>query len=691
MHAPHPRFAGIDGIKGLALIAIILYHFDASVLPGGFVGVDVFLTVSGFLMGTSLVRELGHAGSVDLRGYLWRRARRIVPALVVMVPLAVFLARLLEPDLLVRAWGQVLGGVTLTYNWVAVLSHASYFDAMNPQLFQHLWFVAVLAQCYLVAPLLMRALWGRLPARAGITVLAGLALASFVLMGALLDPAAPTRVYEGTDTHAGGFLLGMALAWWLALPRRGRANDQDGPSDTARPDTPRGIGEGDAHRARGAQAHGLLRRALPSLGFGGLVVLCGLALGLGQGEEAFRGGIASASVCSVLLVLGTIPRGSWMRGLFDMPPLVVLGRASYGVYLWHWPLWLLVSPRMTGMPPVVPMAVTLALTFVTALASRVLVEEPAAHASLPGPRLAREARAAEADDVPGSDDGDDALEPHDAEKPAGARRNGAHHAHAAGPLGVPARAALAALYLGCVVSLATAPATTEVEAKIAQLEGAQADGRAQAADGAQTGADPAGATGSVPETTTAPATTSAATDAALAQIDPANLPNGSDITAIGDSVMLFCKGGLEDEFPGIAVDAKSSRNAAQGLDILQGLAQAGTLRHWVVLGLSSNSFLTQDDLDHARQIVGDDRVLVFVGAHGPASKYPRYPEMNELMRLYAQAHASNTVFVDWDAAISQHPDLLYEDGVHPHEEEGGKVYAQAVAAAMSRWQAARNS
>lgn len=656
--APRRTYAGIDGIKGLALVAIIVYHFNAAVLPGGFVGVDVFLTVSGFLAGTGLVRSLLRSGTIDIRSYLARRARRLVPALAAMVPVAVLVAAATNPDLLVNVLGQVLSGLTFSFNWFAILSNASYFDAMNPQLFQHLWFIGILVQCYVVVPLVVRALWGRLGFRGTLRVLVGLAALSFLAMGVLYDPDSPTRVYEGTDTHMGGFLLGMALAWGLEWMLRGD----------------------------GARVGATFAKAMPYVAFGSLVVIVCLAVGLGQGPETFRGGVAAASVCCVLLILGTIPKGSWMQGLFEMPPLAFLGRYSYGFYLWHWPLWLVISTSVPGWPPVVTALVTLAATAVVSLASWHLVEQPLSAGELlrggsgEGRRQAagtaghgdheagagkRPAATAAAAAVGGAGASEDSP----AHPAAGAPRHAAGSSQPAltrlRPQLMATGVVLAACYVGCFVAIANAPAKTRMQVQLEQMQADQDAQRQAAAD----------------------------VEARLSalQVGDGDLPSGEAMTAIGDSVMLFSANEIRSAFPGIYLDAKSARTFSTGMEIVSGMASSGELRPWVLLGLASNSTIDEDGLDQARSTLGDDRMMLLVGAHGPAAKYPRYPEMNKLLKDYAASHSGNTIFVDWDAAISQHPDLLYDDGVHAQESAGGKVYAQAVADAIRQWVAAQRA
>ena len=153
------RFVGLDGIKGLALIAIVLYHCVQQKMPGGFYGVDVFFTVSGFLIAISLFRSLSATGSLNLRRYIPRRLVRLYPALLLLIPVIVSVCWLTERDLLVAIRYQVITVLLACYNWYAIAGGQSYFEQMNPQILRHLWFIGVLTQFYIIVPFIAWAMW----------------------------------------------------------------------------------------------------------------------------------------------------------------------------------------------------------------------------------------------------------------------------------------------------------------------------------------------------------------------------------------------------------------------------------------------------------------------------------------------------------------------------------------------------
>src|SRR6478609_6697985 len=272
------RIEGLDGLRALAIVGVLVYHLNASWLPGGFLGVDVFFVVSGFLITTLLLREHHRSGRIALSQFWVRRARRLLPALVLCVVTSVLIARGVSQDLLVDVGRQMLGALTFSTNWLEITAGTSYFDQTAPQLFMNFWSLAVEEQFYLLWPLLTLALLA-LSSRMRVGVAVAVGAASSLLMAALFTPGTDaTRVYYGTDTHVMGLMAGAALAFAWASPRLSRFV------------TP-------SHWGRFGWVAGPVA---------GAVLLAEMVLLDEQQALTFRGGIALASVATTVLIMGVI-------------------------------------------------------------------------------------------------------------------------------------------------------------------------------------------------------------------------------------------------------------------------------------------------------------------------------------------------------------------------------------------------
>lgn len=617
------RFVGLDGIKGLALIAIVLYHCMQQRLPGGFYGVDVFFTVSGFLIAVSLIRSLAETGSLNLVRYIPKRAVRLYPALFLLIPVIVSVGWLFDHDILVSIRDQVITVLLGCYNWYAIAGGQSYFDQMNPQVFRHLWFIGVLMQFYVIVPFIVWLMWKLRQTKLPSLIPLGLAAFSSIAMWVMYVPKGdPTRVYFGTDTHSMGLMLGVALAWWVTAPQLGHARQRAVPM----PRTISSSASAATYRAPLPQIpvkHRIWNAAAPVLAFLSLIALVTMAVIGKQDAFAFRGGIILSSLLSVLLIAGTISDDSWMQSLMVFKPLASLGKYSYGIYLWHWPLWILSSalaPKIFKAVGPWPLIMTALLTAIAVMISWLMVEKPAATHSVISVVVPL-------------------------------RTNKKNHAARVIAVDVILVLSLA----GCVQGIAHAPAKTamqiQLEQQAAQLE------RMQKTE-----------------------------HVLLRHAVPAppkpkhEMPTGDQITAIGDSVMLASSQGLSEVFPGIQTDASVSRSIMVAPELIGNALSAGSLRQWVLIGLGTNSAITPDQLDQIRNMIGPDRVLVLVNAHGDRTWIP---PTNQVLADYAAAHPDNVVLVDWDATANANAQVLGSDGIHPSMESD--IYAKAVRQTIEQW------
>jgi peptidoglycan/LPS O-acetylase OafA/YrhL len=355
---PSMYVGALDGLRAIAVAGVIVFHFAPSVLPAGFLGVDVFFVVSGFLIARLVTRELSGTGTVSLAGFWSRRARRLLPALatttvVVLIATAIVFSNIEVHDL--RA--QALGTLFYVANWVLIFGKNNYFATVGrPSPFLHMWTLAVEEQFYLVLPLVFfaaRRVIVRHPERTAAVALVG-AVASTICMAVLYSPGGdPSRAYLGTDSHAMGLLVGVAIGVMA-----GTSDHWERFTKAIRSDTP-------------------FARAAPFVAAAGLAaVVLTMRLANDGTEALYRGGfLAFGLVCGVIVaVLAARPDTWFARGL-GTPALVAVGLRSYSLYLWHWPVRVFVTPS-SGLDGFALFAVRLAISIVLAEISFRLVEQP---------------------------------------------------------------------------------------------------------------------------------------------------------------------------------------------------------------------------------------------------------------------------------------------------------------------------
>ena len=600
------RFAGLDGLRAIAVSLVVVYHlFPAVPLRGGFVGVDVFFVISGFLITSLLLRPAPAGQRMPRRLFeFWRRrARRLLPALAVVVAVCASLAWLVGGDVLVGMGRQVLGAATFSYNWLAVAVGTDYFAATTPEVFRNVWSLAVEEQFYLLWPLLLPLVL-LLPRRwMRVTLALVGAAASAVWMAVLVSGGEVTRGYFGTDSHAFGLLLGIALAFAVdRMPEREWMRSRTG------------------------------RLLAGVMGVAGLAAIGVAALVPERPDPTtFPGMLLLAGLGTAAVIAASSVPGSLLGRVLDIAPMRWIGDRSYGIYLWHWPLFVLAlaATRGAGLGaevPVVTGLVVLALTLVVSAASFRFIEQPIRRLGFRG-----------------------------ALRAAGRRLTGPP-ARRVVALGVAGLAVVAVA--GTAAAVIAAPTQSSAEQSIIAGEAAVQEQKKTPS----------------PTPTPAPTPTAAPTPESRA------IP-GDEITAIGDSVMLASAPSLYEAFPGIEVDAEVSRSVWVGPEMMRRLDEAGRLRPYVVVALGTNGPVNADVLQQMADIAGPTRQLILVNAYAPRDWIPG---VNADLDAFASGHRQVTV-ADWSGAISEHTDLLAGDQIHPGS-SGGDVFAQSIHDALDQAQ-----
>lgn len=351
---------GLDGLRAIAVLGVLAYHFGAPWLPGGLLGVGVFFTLSGFLITSILLSAGERHGRIDLKDFWIRRARRLLPALILMLIAVVIATAIVARDTLGTVLKETLAALLYVSNWTDIVQGESYFDRFTgPGPLDHLWSLAVEEQFYIVWPpllvLILAVVRGRRGAAAVITAL--LAAASFWWMATVATPGFDnTRAYEGTDTRAGGLLVGAVLA--LLWSRR--RVDADAPAP----------------------------RALTPIGLLGLAGIVWLMLTMDDYSMAlYQWGFAALSIATVAVVAAVAHPATAMSRVLGVTPLRWVGERSYGIYLWHLPVIALLPEGFLASHPWAEGAVALGLTLVIAAVSWTLVENPIRRHGLRGALL----------------------------------------------------------------------------------------------------------------------------------------------------------------------------------------------------------------------------------------------------------------------------------------------------------------
>ncbi len=613
-----PYMPGLDGLRAVAVISVLLYHAEYSWAIGGFLGVEVFFVISGYLITSLLLAEWRDRGAIDLRRFWLRRARRLLPALFAVIAVTTVVAVFFLPDEVASLRGDVVSALAYVTNWNFIFGAKSYFEAIGrPSMVQHLWSLAVEEQFYLLWPLLfiggMR-VFGR--KRFPLIVVGG-AIASTVLMWLLYDPDGdPSRVYYGTDTRASGILIGCALAF-VWSPWRLRPNVSVG-----------------------------ARQLLNVVGGIATVVLLAMLFRTDEfASSLYRGGLLRLDLVTAIVIAVVVHPAARLGRVFGVRPLRWVGLRSYGIYLWHWPVFQLTRPEVDVSIDGVPlMALRVGITLVLAELSYRLVELPVRNGIIgrwwTAYREATDER----------------------------RRELRARWVAVGLAGT-----LAIGLLAVSMGRAQKPdepdflAIGDTSALLAEPEPVPVPTTARPAldPGAIMGSGPIAPT-TLPPTTTAPPP------------PPPTIPAGRTVLALGDSVMLGATHALQSLGPGMTVDAAVNRQVNVGIEVLTYYRDFGLLADTIVIHLGNNGTFTAEQFDEIMTVL-DGHKVVFLTVKVPGR---RWEDPNNQVLVDGVGRWPNARLIDWKGLSEGQPaEWFYDDQIHLRA-EGALYYSSLIAEAV---------
>ena len=619
-----PYVPGLDGLRALAVIAVIVYHANRSWLGGGFLGVEVFFVISGYLITLLLIAERERQGGVSLGNFWIRRARRLLPALFTLLIATITYCAMFDRDRLGMLRGDVIGGVTYVSNWFQVWSGSSYTTEFAFAPLRHLWSLAVEEQFYIVWPVVMFVVLRRmrsktLPILGVVFTVGAIAIAAytaFVYKTGVIDSIENTPeqfmslfgrqvlrtdfLYLGTITRASGLLLGAALAavWRPWAIRRGRA---------------------------GANANGLDLLGLAGLAALGYMcwkfreVVTVTDVGTRGYDLLYRGGLFAVGIATLFAIaMVTHPRSRLGKYVIGTPALVWIGKRSYGLYLYHWTIFQAYRKSAGTALDAKEFVALMLITVVVTEASYRFIETPVRTGS--ALRTYREWRA------------------------LGGRIR---------PEVSVGFAALLIVPIFAIASLATAKVLPdEITANLNDNEGAI--------------------------TTIAPSTLPAVGTIPTATTTTASPKGKIAVLAVGDSVMLGSAKKLAAK--GITVDAAKNRQVIYALQIFNFYKATGELGDYVVIHLGTNGITKKATFERILEPLKNVPHVIFLTTRVPrhASEALNNAIINELPLTFP-----NVTILDWYSLSKPHPEWFSSDGIHPNK-VGQDNYVAAILSAVGR-------
>ena len=347
----------IDSLRALAVLAVIIYHVDVNYLPGGFLGVDLFFVLSGYLISSLIIKEYRKTGSLNLYNFYIRRARRLLPAVYFMITVGLVVMVLFNEVLLRKSHLDAIFGYIYSSNWWYIFHKLDYFDSFGAQSpFKHLWSLAIEEQFYMIFPLLFLLVNRKKKSKDGtyklnknfLYVVLGLILVSLIAHILLFDINNISRIYFGTDTRAFSLLVGVVGAILYPMERL---------------------------HTKVTPQQNMLYSVVSLVSIATLITV--MIYTSEYNTLLYRGGFLLVAILGLIVIISSGKQHTLMSRLLSFKPVVFIGKISYSLYLWHFPVLVLTTPvSEIGNPNIIFVILRVILTFILATASYVFVETP---------------------------------------------------------------------------------------------------------------------------------------------------------------------------------------------------------------------------------------------------------------------------------------------------------------------------
>ncbi|MGH0945067.1 acyltransferase family protein [Bacillus mycoides] len=586
---------GLDSLRGLAILGVILYHINFNWMPGGFLGVTVFFVLSGYLITDILAIEWKNNKRIDLKKFWLSRARRLLPGMLIMLIVTLVWITIFHSSLLVKMRGDSLAALLYFSNWWYIYHKLSYFDSFS-QLspLNHFWSLAVEEQFYVVWPFVISLGFYYIKKQSRMILFICLgAIASALAMAILYEPGTdPSRIYYGTDTRAFSLLIGAALALiWPSSRLASKIIPQ-------------------------------ARLILDIIGGVALIIILTMFWKTNQYEPfLYRGGMVLLSIATALLVANLAHPASRIAQFLRFRPLRWMGVRSYGIYLWHYPIITLTTPKVnTGEFSFTRAILQFLLIIIVAQISWKFIENPIRKGALKNIRIKN--------------------------------------------LKIRNLTLSCKLVLICAVfisSIATFGLTTaSKEKENTQKDKVEAVQEEQAKHPVAVWEKPADEPPQNKEE--------------QKEENPAQPKDPLTVTAVGDSIMIDITPYFKNAFPNIRIDAKIGRQMSQAIPAVEQLKNEGNLGSNVIIGLGTNGAFTKEQLASLIEVIGNERKIILINTRVPR---PWESLVNEKLKEAASSY-KNVVLVDWYSASAGNKAYFEPDGVHLTK-IGAEAYAALVA------------